>query len=58
MDDLDKGENYTVRNMGLAESGALLVDWAVLECPFWPNSRKKPSNPSHSLACVLPVAFT
>ena len=33
MDDLDKGENYTVRDMGLAENGALLVDWARARMP-------------------------
>ena len=33
MDDLDKGDTYTVRDMGLAESGALLVDWARARMP-------------------------
>ena len=33
MDDLDKGDNYTVRDIGLAESGALLVDWARARMP-------------------------
>ena len=33
MDDLDKGDNYTVRDMGLAENGALLVDWARARMP-------------------------
>ena len=33
MDDLDKGEIYTVRDMGLADEGALLVDWARARMP-------------------------
>ncbi len=33
MDDLDQGENYTVRDIGLAEKGALLVDWARARMP-------------------------
>ena len=33
MDDLDKGDTYTVRDMGLAENGALLVDWARARMP-------------------------
>ena len=33
MDDLDKGDNYTVRDLGLAEKGALLVDWARARMP-------------------------
>ena len=33
MDDLDKGEKYTVRNIGLADEGALLVDWARARMP-------------------------
>ncbi|DAC09509.1 MAG: adenosylhomocysteinase [Candidatus Poseidoniales archaeon] len=33
MDELDKGENYTVRDIGLAENGALLVDWARARMP-------------------------
>ena len=30
MDELDKGDNYTVRDMGLAENGALLVDLSLI----------------------------
>ena len=33
MDDLHKGDNYTVRDLGLAEKGALLVDWARARMP-------------------------
>ena len=33
MDDLEKGDIYTVRDMGLAENGALLVDWARARMP-------------------------
>ena len=33
MDDLDKGGNYTVRDIGLADKGALLVDWARARMP-------------------------
>jgi hypothetical protein len=32
MDDLDKGDKYTVRDIGLADEGALLVDWARARC--------------------------
>ena len=33
MDNLDKTENYTVRDMSLAEQGALRVDWARARMP-------------------------
>ena len=33
MDDLDKGQNHTVRDIGLADKGALLVDWARARMP-------------------------
>ena len=33
MDDLDKGDKYTVRDIGLADEGALLVDWARARMP-------------------------
>ena len=33
MDNLDKTENYTVRDMSLAEQGALRVDWAQARMP-------------------------
>ena len=59
MDDLDKGDNYTVRDLGLAENGALLVDWARARMPVLAKlKRKKLSKPNHSQECVLPVAFT
>ena len=33
MDNLDKTEMYTVRDIELAEQGALLVDWARARMP-------------------------
>ncbi|MEJ6563090.1 MAG: adenosylhomocysteinase [Euryarchaeota archaeon] len=33
MDNLDKGETYTVRDMSLADEGALRVDWARARMP-------------------------
>ncbi|MDB2570600.1 adenosylhomocysteinase, partial [Euryarchaeota archaeon] len=33
MDNLDKTENYTVRDINLADKGALLVDWARARMP-------------------------
>ena len=33
MDELHKGENYTVRDIELAENGSLLVDWARARMP-------------------------
>ena len=58
MDDLDKGDNYTVRDIGLAENGALYTSIGpVPECRCWPNSKKKLSKPSLSQACVA-AAFT
>jgi len=33
MDDLDKGDKYTVRDIGLADEGSLLVDWARARMP-------------------------
>ena len=33
MDNLDTTENYTVRDINLAEKGALLVDWARARMP-------------------------
>ena len=33
MDNLDKTENYTVRDMSLAEQGTLRVDWARARMP-------------------------
>ena len=41
MDNLDKTENYTVRDISLAEQGALLVDWARARMPVMAKIREE-----------------
>ena len=41
MDNLDKTENYTVRDMSLAEQGALRVDWARARMPVMAKLREE-----------------
>ena len=41
MDNLDKTENYTVRDINLAEKGALLVDWARARMPVMAKIREE-----------------
>ena len=40
MDHLDKGETYTVRDLSMADQGALLVDWARARMPVLAKLKK------------------
>ena len=56
MDDLDKGDNYTVRDMGLAENGALLVDWARARMPVLAKLKEEAetNDDDFSIQSVIP----
>ena len=70
MEELDKSEKYTVRDIGLADKGSLLVDWARARMPVLAKlkaeaERTKPLAGMRVAGCLhvtketaVPVSYT